>query len=757
MNERRSFFMSKMYPCLSGWLFSRDGNDWTPVTLPHAVFREPEEITDPQIGKAVYRYEFDVPADWASFVPYFEIGAAMQRTEVYLNGSYHFTHFGGYQRFFIPLGDYLKYGEKNVLELRLDNAPSHDVPPGKSVKTLDYCYHSGLHRGAFLHLWNPVHITDPLAVSVTAGGGIFIRTEQLNVETGEAELSLSCHVLHEFPAIRRFDLKDVYEESNDVQIKMVIRAPDGKTVAEQVSPAVEIRPNCDNTFRFSVKLNSVQPWSPVSPALYTAEFYVFFQGRETDCRTERFGIRTISFDYSGFRLNGKRIVLNGTNRHSEYPFIGNAAPSNAQKRDVITLLKAGYNFVRLSHYTQDPAFLDMCDETGMLVMPAIPGWQAFHANSAFYENAFRDCREMIRDLRNRPSVILWEVSLNESYPPIWINEEFHRIAHQEYPGEQCYSAGDTWGYYEGWDVLFPCARQRNHDKPMLLREYGDWTFGGPNSTSRRLRDASVKEQLVQAWNFMWNLNCMLATPGMVGGSDWCGIDYNRGCTPKIESSGTFDLYRLPKPVKYQFYRSQGLSEPMVYAIHDEIDKLIVLSNCDSVELFLNGESIKKLQPDNGPDTSYSNNSKASFETALFTCFDTSGGNPFDGGNCRHLPHPPFTFRGIAPLKDGDELLVAGYKNGVRAAETVLRKPGDVSNVETFVRTEGIEPVVNDLVFVDAILRDAKGTVVPVSRKVQLQISGSAEIIGGMTETAAGIASWLVRITGSDYSFSATLD
>lgn len=744
--------MNQTIPCVSSWQFSRDGIDWQTVKLPHSVFIEPETIQCPQLGKAVYRYSFHAPEGWKSKIVYFEIGAAMQRAEVYVNGEYHFTHFGGYQKFFIPLADDLQ--DENTIEIRLDNTESRDMPPGKTTANMDFCYHSGLYRDAKLHVWEPVHITDPLAVSIPAGGGVFLRTESLG-DDGSAEISASCHVIHEMPATRRFEILGLAQNPNQVAVKMQLLSPDGDCVFETESEAVEIRPNLDHTFRFTARIDGAKCWTPDTPDRYTAVFTVTHDGETVHQLQEKFGIRTIKFTKDGFYLNGVKTFLNGTNRHMEYPFVGNAVPENGQWRDALLIKKGGYNFVRLSHYNQDPAFHEACDSIGLFVMAAIPGWQAYHSNSSFIENAFRDCRELIRCQRNRPSVILWELSLNEAYPPSWVNAEFCRITHEEYPCAQCYSAGDTWGFSEMWDVLFPCDHLRNTEKTVLLREYGDWAFGGGQSTSRRTRGDAIDQRLIQCWNFLWSYNRLRAVPNMVGSADWCFFDYNRGCTPMIETSGSMDLYRLPK-IKYFFYQSQG-DELMLYPVHDEKDKLIVFSNCDEIEVEQGGKVIvSRRKPDDGPDTPYSKlkGTSPGWETALPEGADTSGGNPFDGGNCKQLKHPPFTCFGVPAPETDSPLVIRGYKDGTPVITEELCKPGEIVELETVVRTEGIDAVVGDLVFVDAVLKDAAGTVVPASVPVRLVVSGGAEIVGGMPETLAGIASWLVRITDLDFRVEA---
>jgi len=740
--------MKEVRPC-NVWQFSRDAQNWQNVTLPHTPFIEAAEVAQATYGTTFYRYALDVPEEWKNKIVYFEIGAAMQQAKVSVNGQYQFTHFGGYQKFYIPLFDTLEYGKANVIDIELNNHETFDMPPGKKNDTLDFLYYSGLYRDARLLVYEPVHFTEALAVSVTAGGGIFIRT--LSADEKSAKLSVQCHVLHENTASMRFTSPD--EAKKDlVEAEVTVFDPAGKTVFTGRSEAVQIRYNEDRTFTFEPQIEVPQLWTPDTPAIYSAKFTLYWDGEAVDERTETFGIRTVKFTKEGFYLNGKKIFLNGTNRHSEFPFIGNGAPANVQLRDAKLIKKYGHNFVRLSHYNQSPAFLDACDRLGLCVMPAIPGWQAWHANSSFIFNAIRDCRELVRSLRNHPSVMLWEVSLNEAYPPCWINQEFCRAAHEEYPG--CYTAGDTYGLFEGWDVLFPCDFLRTKDKPHLLREYGDWSFGGGNSTSRQPCGAPIKEALIQAWNFIWTYNQARKTPNMIGCADWCFFDYNRGCDPGTEKSGSLNLFRLPK-IKAQFYRSQG-KEPMVYAVHDpNTSKLIVFSNCDEVEFARDGRIVARQTPDAGPDTPYGADGSPSFETAVNGGFDQTGGHSFDGGNASHIDHAPFTFFNVPAPADGEVFTLTGFRNGAKAADFSLRKPGKVAALKTVLRTEGVEPELNDVLFVDAVLVDGNGTVVPETKAVTLEATG-AEIIGGKAETEAGIASWLVRITGMNYQFNAKL-
>src|SRR6185503_414317 len=166
---------------------------------------------------------------------------------------------------------------------------------------------------------------------------------------------------------------------------------------------------------------------------------------------------------------------------------------------------------RLSHYAHAPAFMDACDELGIVVMNCIPGWQYFGPDPAFAELQYRNVRDLIR-----PGVILWEVSLNETAMPPGFIALTHAIAHEEYPGDQCYTCGWTYGY----DVFIQ-ARQHGgchkiRDLPCVVSEYGDWEYFAQNAglqqekwkdlqpverSSRQLRGDGEARLLQQALNF----------------------------------------------------------------------------------------------------------------------------------------------------------------------------------------------------------------------------------------------------------------
>lgn len=726
-----------------------DTANWERISLPHSAAIEKEACSKENhyFGISWYRLPLFVKEEWKEKVLHLEIDGAMQTIDIYINGNYSFTHFGGYQRFLVPLNGMVEFGKENLIALRLNNAPSNNTPPGKPLQELDFCYFSGLYRSVRLTVSERVHITDCQEVSIQAGGGIFLQT--LSATEKKALLSCKVHAMHSIFAGEVWNLPQRAEEPYFSTLSISMRTPEGKELPLGEKLSANIRPNMDHTFETTLEIEDPLLWSPETPHLYTFIFTLTSFDGKVDQKKERFGIRTFSFDREeGWKINGKKYTIIGTNRHQDFPHIGNAAPATMQRRDAMIIKKGGYNLVRMAHYPQHTAFMDACDELGICLMAPIAGWQYVHYNSTFVENTLRDCRELIRRERNRPSIMLWEVSLNETYPNSWLQEEMHRTAHREYPGKQCYTCGDVYGLYEGWDVLFNRTKLLDQTKPVIVREYGDWAFGGGKSTSRRSREDGEYELLRQTWNYQWSMNRMYTEPGYIGGCTWCMFDYNTGFQPFHCECGDCDNFRYPK-YKYYFYRSQGAGEPMVFLAtgREYKEKTIVFSNCEEVELFLNGRSIAKQKCDKGSNTSYHLTGNPNWETVLRPWeLDGVAVEIFNGGNCENLPHPPFTFTGL-PEEEG-EWKAVGYIDGKKAAEHTIYTAGKAVKWAIQIREEGVPLEKDDLVFADALLLDEKDSIVSNNEtKAEFTAGKGASIIGNTSKPLrAGVASFLLHIT-----------
>jgi len=722
-----------------GWSFRRLNADlspqaWSSVDLPHCPFVADLNGHGHWLGQCEYRRTLR-PMKLVRGERYvLAFGAAMHTAQVFLDEVEIGRHVGGYLPFEVDLTPFLREGAAHLLAVRLDNRNNPEVPPGKRFEELDFCWYGGLYRGVELRVYPEIHITDPVAANEIAGGGIFVRTLAASAE--RAALQVKVHVRNCGRSPRDFAVEvDVLRGSVEVSAgnRVVCMLPG------ESSTHVEIQLTVDQP----------QLWSPDSPALHQVRVSLRSpEGNVIDSRSVRIGIRRIAFSRStGFVINGRRMRLRGTNRHQEYPYAGYGLPRLAQLRDARRIKEAGFDYVRLSHYPQSTDFLNACDELGLVVLNCIPGWQ-FIGNDRFRQNCFEAARDLIRRDRNHPCVIAWELSLNETAMDNPFMDTLRAIGHEEYPGDQMFTAGwlDSYDVYLHSRQHGEIHRWKNADKAMIVAEYGDWEFYASNegfdqktgagvhaawSNSRQLRADGERGLRQQAWNHTLALNDTLSSPAVLDGQ-WAMFDYARGYHPQRAACGVMDIFRLPK-YSYHFYRSQRDAQekgagwtggPTVFiASHWTAAsdlRVVVFSNCDEVELRFNGAPVARQKP----------------SVTWMTQF---------------LPHPPFVFD-LSEYLPGTLEAVAYLDNEVAARHSVST-PDLPAQLELVVETSGvpIETSTPDLVFAHVYVRDAKGNLcVDDQSVIAFAVLGQAEILGPQTVQAeAGIASILVRLpTGS---------
>lgn len=719
-----------------GWRFLRgdasgaqatafDDSGWERVSLPHTVRLEPalnSGVKNYQ-GIAWYRRHLALDNSFAGRRIFVRFEGAMQVADVWLNGVSLGQHQGGYTPFVFDVTSGLKLDGTDVLAVRLDNRDNALVPPGKPESGLDFNYYGGLYRDVKLVVTDPLHITDANFANVVGGGGVFVSTP--TVSTGSATVQVKTHV------------QNSNSRSAAATVKTSVLDPAGTVVASGQATA-NVAAGAATTVTQSLTVTNPRLWSPDSPTLYKVVSEVDDGATPVDDNTVTLGIRSINWSKAGgFQLNGRRFIINGTNRHQEYPYVGYAVPASGAYRDALLLKEGGANFVRASHYPPDPAFLDACDQLGILVMDAIPGWQNFNSNTTFTNNSFNDIRQMVRRDRNHPSVVVWESSLNESQFTDSYAQTADDITHAEYPGNQTFTYGaDTTNAGNIFDVQNP-ATSTNGPAALIYREYGDWEFGGNESTSRTQRSDGEAKNLVavankqQAWD-------RILTPAsgfqVAGGATWSGFDYNRGYNPNPAFTGLMDWFRLPK-FTYSFYRSQR--DPAV--VQPGIDSgpaltianwwtpsspadVTVYANVQKVNLFVNDRMVASQSPDTG-------------------------------GTNAHVAHPPFTFRGVA--KATGTLRADGLINNTVVVSQTVRTPGTATRIVVTVDTAKRSLIADgtDFAIVHASVVDANGTVVPTnSTSITFSVSGQGALIGSGAIGAnpvvagAGIGSALVRST-----------
>lgn len=712
-----------------------DDSTWTVVSLPHTANIEPLTVNNQWQGICWYRKTINVSKANADKTVILEFEAAMNFSEVWINGLKVSTHNGGYLPVIIDATKYLKAGEENLVAVRLNNTDNKVTGP-KPLKRLDFNMYGGLYRDAWLTYKEKVHVSHPILANKVAGGGVFITFPKVTAIESKVQVKTN-----------------VVNETSDTQSVEVVNSIfyNGAIVKEIKSSVVTIEAGKELDLTEVFTVPNANLWSPKNPNLYNLETVVLVDGISTDIESNRFGIREFTFKNKDLFINGEKTFLRGVNRHQEYPYVGYALSDNAQYRDAKKIKDGGFNYIRLSHYPHSPAFMDACDELGLVVIDAIMGWQYYGDSDSFRNYCYKSATELIRRDRNRPSVLAWEVSLNETQMPIYFMEELNRIVHAEYPGENVYSCGwmdDVYDIYlqaRQHRIMHPHELKEN--QPYSVSEYGDWEYYSKNAglnqdklpnelrnemSSRQARAYGEARLLQQAHNVQEAHNDNFDTAAY-SDSYWVMYDYNRGYHDDIEYSGLMDIFRLPK-FGYYFYQSQRVIEDEVvlklatYWNEKSPTDVKVYSNCDEVKLFLNNKLIATQKPDSDKIST-------------------------------NLVHPPFTFK-VGSYKAGT-LKAVGFINGKEVLEDIVKTPKKATKLKVWLDESGkpAEAGVNDVLFLYIAAVDDDGTIIPdFSDEIELSLGENIEVMNvEKIKAEAGIATALVRVGKSSgkISISAT--
>lgn len=718
----------------SDWTFTKDSTslNWKKVTLPHTAQIEPLVVNDQWQGDCWYQKKFDHPKTDNKVFLYFE--GVMHEAWVWVNGELMTHHQGGYLPFTVDITD-IVLPHDNTIIVKVNNQDNPQIPPGKTIKTLDFNYYGGIYRNIYLLQTNKTYITDAVHANKVNSGGILVNFNTIAKEKANGIVKI--HVKN--------------EDTKSKKVKASITFKNGSETISFTTKEVTMEPNSNASLSQSVEILNPKLWGIENPNLYEVEVNLIADSKTIDSQTIQTGIRKAELKADGFYLNDEKLFINGTNRHQEYPYIGYALSDEANYRDAVKIKNAGFDFVRMSHYPQTESFMKACDELGLLVMNCISGWQ-FLGDEKFIENSYQEIRDLARRDRNHPSVVFWEVSLNESDMKEPYMKKANEILRAELPYANIYTAG--WIDNPNYDLYIP-ARQHgkapeywnNYEKEnrkIFIAEYGDWEYYAQNAgfnqtsfanlkeeerTSRQLRAFGEKRLLQQAFNYQEAFNSNLKGKHTIGQANWLMFDYNRGYADDIESSGISDIFRIPKFAFY-FYQSQRspnlklneklVSGPMVHIASYWNEKsplnVTVFSNCDEVALYLNDKLIAKQKP----------------TVAAFS---------------NELPHPPFVFS--IPKFEKGTLRAEGFSNGKKITEHSVKSANEASKISLShdVSTVKINTDLPDVIFVYATITDENGTTVSEATNwVEFSLEGeNAELIGqNPIQAEAGIATILVK-------------
>lgn len=581
-------------PMNRNWRYSRtavegghakdfDDSKFDRVVIPHTNIPLPWHGFDEKTYEFVslYRRRFKLPPAAKGMHVFVDFEGVMTASTVWLNGTRLGEYKGGYTPFSFELTPHLDFDGENVLAVDVDSSERPDIPPfGYEI---DYLTFGGIYREVSLRVV-PATFIENIAVRpnqvLTSSPGVEVVCFIQRLEPSQGTLSLDVELL----------------DGDRVLAKASQQLPSSGPANEPVAQSVHLD-----------GLKGISLWNLEKRNLYFARVRLRRGAQLLDEDSRRFAFREAQFTDHGFELNGKVIKLRGLDRHQTFPWVGQAMPGRAQRRDADILRnKLKCNIVRTSHYPQSRHFLDACDEMGLLVLEEIPGWQHI-GDAAWKDISVDNVRRMIRRDWNHPSIILWGVRINESKDDHEFYTRTNALAHQLDPTRQ------TGGirYFQQSEFLedvftmndfgFP-LKPPNHSR-YLNTEFVGHTYPTKTIdqverlTEHTLRHARIHDQLA-------------SNPQYAGGIGWCAFDYNThgnfGSGDRICYHGVTDIFREPKPAA-GFYKSQCdpsdeiVLEPAFHWARGDasvgFSKAVVCSNCDHLKFYVDDKLIAEVDPD----------------------------------------------------------------------------------------------------------------------------------------------------------------
>jgi beta-galactosidase len=577
-----------------------DDSKWRPLDLPHDWAVELPFVHDdagsgdsqlrshgykplgrryPETSVGWYRREFDIPASDRGRRIWIEFDGAFRDALVFVNGCYIGNNENGYVPFRFDLTDFLAYGGKNYIVVRVD------------ARFGDGWSYEG--AGIYRHVW--------LTKSDALHLGRWESTIRSSLSGPSATLTLATIVENEG------------KKDEEAHVSWQILDAAGQTVATAEAPVQKVDVDGSAHISISAHLSNPALWSVEEPHLYTAIVAVSVNGEVRDAERVTFGVRSVQFDaQKGFFLNGKSLKIQGTCNHQDHAGVGVALPDRLQSFRLSVLQQMGCNAVRTSHNMPTPEWVEACDRMGIMLM-----CETRQASSN--PSGLAQLEAMVKRYRNSPSVIIWSVSNEENQLQGPMAEQGAAIAavmvrkcHELDPTRvvsAAVNADNRKGVSDAVDLVgfnyhleFPDAFHKdNPTRPI----FGSETSSAVSTRGEYTTD--YQRNVVDSYHGIWEHPELWwkfygVRDWTAGGFAWTGFDYrgepNPFGWPSVSSNfGIVDLCGFPKDYFY-YYKAWWRPEPSLHLFPHwnwpgkEGTEIAVwaYSNLDEVELLVNGVS-----------------------------------------------------------------------------------------------------------------------------------------------------------------------
>ena len=586
----------RSYKILNQAVFAKDGEQFSPVTLPHTWNALDGQDGGNDYWRGTGTYEIQLPDPTPGKRQYIEIRGANHIATVFCNGQELGGHEGGFSTFRFELTESLQPTD-NVLRVLVSNAISHVYP-----QHADFTFFGGLYRDvAFIevedaHFDLMKHGSDALFISAYSGG------------------------------ITRADVFPVNAEGCDIQLELL--DAEDQVVYDNTQPAQP------HTY-FNTVLANAHLWQGMEdPYCYRARASLYKDGELLDQVTVTYGYRTCRIDAEqGFFLNGISTPLHGVCRHQDRENKGWAISKEDHREDAELIREVGANTIRLAHYQHDQYFYDLCDHMGFVLWAEIPYISSHMPGQASHDNTISQMTELIAQCYNHPSIMVWGIAneitiggiCEEQYRNLCdLNALVKRLdpsrlttmaqlSRLPITDQQTHITDvQSYNIYYGWYVdtvedsgpVMDKFHAMHPDRAYGISEYGaeniiKWHSASPFCHDYTEEYAShyhhemlkLFAQRPYLWaTHVWNMFDFAADPRNEGGVEGRN---NKGLV-------TFD--RKTKKDAFFIYKAYWTKEPMVHIASRRFAHrapgerdVIVYTNCDEVTLNLNGKALETVK------------------------------------------------------------------------------------------------------------------------------------------------------------------
>jgi beta-galactosidase len=627
LNDNWSFINQEIP---GGQFFEVDVSQWETVTVPHdwaipgpfdmnndaqtvMVIEDGEKVARtrygrtgglPHVGTGWYRKALNFPMSWSNKKISIEFDGAMSNAKVYFNEKFIGEWPYGYSSFQFDLTEHIRWGDKNILAVRLENKSNASRwYPG-----------AGIYRNVRLVVTEPVHI---------AHWGTYITTPEIQNGVGLVNIQTT--------------IEGHGNNHDEYELISEIIDPYNRKVGEVVNSFT-----AEKVSLIQQQLNITNPvlWSLENPALYRLKSIIRHKGTITDMFETIFGFRYFEFTAdNGFFLNGKNMKIQGVCLHHDLGPLGAAVNKSAIKRQLSLLKEMGCNAIRTSHNPPTPELLQLTDKLGFLVTnEAFDEWKLPKVengyNTLWDDWAEKDLIALIHRDRNHPSVIMWSIGNEIHEQNLEGGDVYCRfltdICHREDPTRPVTAGFDKWqgaiknGFADivdvvGWNYKpqyysyihqkFPEWKMYGSETASTVSSRGEYFFPAEPCVHcvREPNHCSSYDMEYPRWATTPDLEFAAqdSFPFMAGEFVWTGFDYLGEPTPYNEQwptrssyFGIFDLCGIPKD-RFFLYQSKWTDKNVLHLLphwnwegkEGEIIPVHCYTNFNRAELFLNGKSL----------------------------------------------------------------------------------------------------------------------------------------------------------------------